>query len=87
MAVKLHRCSTMRVKGPHPRWQVQKTLDEHGVEHRVVRHPAFRRARRKDYIAPTGQKPCPAIGLEDGTVPQERSKNLVARIHDGRLCA
>jgi len=87
MPVKLHRCSTMWVKGPHPCWQVQKALDEQGVDYEVVRHPAFPRGRRKDYIALTGQKLFPAIELDDGRVIREESKDLVARIHEGRLGA
>jgi len=85
MAVKLHRCSTMWIKGPHPCWQVQKALDEEGIPYEVVRHPAFPRGRRKEYIALTGQKLFPAIQLEDGTVIREESKEMVARIHEGRL--
>jgi glutathione S-transferase len=87
MPVKLHRCSTMWVKGPHPCWQVQKALDEQGIEYEVVRHPAFPRGRRKDYIALTGQKLFPAIELEDGRVIREESKALVERIHESRLGA
>jgi glutaredoxin len=85
MPVKLHRCSPMWAKGPHPCWQVQKALDEQGVDYEVVRHPAFPRGRRKDYIALTGQKLFPAIELEDGRVIREESKDLIARISEGRL--
>ncbi len=87
MAVKLHRCSTTWVKGPHPCWQVQKALDREGVDYEVVRHPAFPRGRRKDYIALTGQKLLPAIELEDGRVIREESRELVQRIRAGRLRA
>jgi glutathione S-transferase len=87
MAVKLHRCSTMWIKGPHPCWQVQKALDEQGVEYEVVRHPVFPRGRRKEYIALTGQKLFPAIQLEDGTAIREESRDLVARVRAGRLTA
>ncbi len=87
MAVKIHRCSTMWAKGPHPCWQVQKALDEQGIDYQVVRHPAFPRSRRKDYIALTGQKLFPAIELDDGRVIREESKDLVARIREGRLAA
>jgi glutathione S-transferase len=86
MPVKLHRCSTLWIKGPHPCWQVQKALDEQGVEYEVVRHPVLRR-RRKDYIALTGQKLFPAIELQDGRVIREQSKDLAARIREGRLSA
>jgi glutathione S-transferase len=87
MPVKLHRCSTMWVKGPHPCWQVQKALDEQGIEYEVVRHPAFPRGRRKEYIALTGQKLFPAIELEDGRVVREDSSVLAERIREGRLSA
>jgi glutathione S-transferase len=85
MAVKLHRCATMWIKGSHPCWQVQQALDEEGVDYEVVRHPAFPRGRRKEYIALTGQKLFPALELEDGSVVKEESEDLVARIHEGRL--
>ena len=85
MAVKLHRCATMWVKGPHPCWQIQKALDDAGVEYELIKHPAFPRGRRKDYIALTGQKLLPAIELEDGTILREQSKDLAARISEGGL--
>ena len=87
MAVKLHRCSTTWIKGRHPCWQVQRALEEQGIDHEVVRHPAFPRGRRKDYIALTGQRLFPAIELEDGRVIREESKDLAARIREGRLSA
>jgi glutathione S-transferase len=85
MTVKLHRCSTMWIKGPHPCWQVQKALDEAGIPYEVVQHPAFPRGRRKEYVALTGQNKLPAIGFEDGRVLREESKALAARIREGRL--
>ena len=36
MAVKLHRCRNLWVKGPHPCWKVQKALDDAGVNYEVV---------------------------------------------------
>jgi hypothetical protein len=86
MAVKLHRCTGTLIKGPHPCWQVQKALDEAGVDYEVVKHP-FLRGRRKDYIARTGQAKLPAIELEDGTMIREESKDLAARVREGRLTA
>jgi glutathione S-transferase len=85
MAIKLHRCSGLWVKGPHPCWQVQKALDEKGVDYEVVKHPVFPRGRRKDYIALTGQAKLPAIQFEDGRVLREESSDLAARIREGRL--
>ena len=86
MAVKLHRCSTTWIKGPHPCWKVQKALEESGVEYEVVKHPV-RRSKRDEYVALTGQKLYPAVELEDGRVIREESKDLVARIREGRLSA
>ena len=86
MAVRLHRCSTTWIKGPHPCWKVQKALDQAGVEYEVVKHPV-RRSKRDEYVALTGQRLYPAIELEDGRVIREESKDLVARISEGRLSA
>jgi len=86
MAVKLHRCPTMWIKGPHPCWKVQKALEEQGIDYEVVKHPV-RRGRRTNYLALTGQKLFPAIELEDGRVIREESKDLAARIREGRLGA
>lgn len=85
MAVKLHRCSLMWVKGPHPCWKVQQALDEAGMSYQVVPHPPFPRGRRKDYIKLTGQNLLPAIQLEDGTIIQRQSKEMVAMIAAGTL--
>ena len=99
MPVKLHRCGTMWLKiGAHPCWRVQKALDEAGVEYEVIEHPqsltraalAIRQvslcvAASPDYIELTGQTALPAIELEDGTVIREGSKDLAARIREGRL--
>ena len=86
MAVKLHRCSNMWVKiGAHPCWKVQKALDDAGITYEVVKHPAFPRSRRTRLRELTGQQLLPAIELEDGTVIREESKDLAARIRDGRL--
>lgn len=87
MAVKLHRCSTMWLKvGAHPCWKVQKALDDAGVEYEVVKHPV-RRGKRDEFEKLSGQKVLPAIELEDGTVIREQSKDLAARIEEGRLRA
>lgn len=87
MAVKLHRCSNTWVKiGAHPCWKVQKALDEAEVDYEVVKHPAFPRSKRTAYMELTGgEKALPAIQLEDGTVIREESKDLVARVQEGRL--
>lgn len=99
MPVKLHRCGTMWLKiGAHPCWRVQKALDEAGVAYEVIEHPqsltgaalAIRQvslcvAPSPDYVELTGQTALPTIELEDGTVIRERSKDLAARIREGRL--
>jgi glutathione S-transferase len=89
MAVKLHRCTGTWVKiDGHPCWRVQKALDESGVEYEVVEHPVFPRSRRRAYRELTGgESALPAIELEDGTVIREESKDLAARIREGRLSA
>jgi len=85
MAVKLHRCSNIWVKiGGHPCWRVQKALDEKGIEYEVVKHSP-RRGKRDEYVQLTGQKLLPAIELKDGTIIREESKDLAARIREGRL--
>jgi glutathione S-transferase len=86
MAIKLHRCSTMWIKGPHPCWKVQKALDDAGIEYVVVKGPV-RRSKRDDYVQLTGQKLYPAIELEDGTVIRRDSKEMVAMIESGEIKA
>jgi Glutathione S-transferase, N-terminal domain len=86
MAVKLHRCSNLWVKiGGHPCWRVQKALDESGTEYEIVKHPAFPRSKRTEYKELAGTDRLPAIELEDGTVIREESKDLAARVREGRL--
>jgi glutathione S-transferase len=87
MAVKLHRCSTMWLKiDGHPCWRVQKALDEAEVEYEVAKEP-HRRSKRTEVEEKTGQKALPAIELEDGRWIREDSKDLAARIKEGRLRA
>jgi glutaredoxin len=86
MTVKFHRCSNEWVKiGGHPCWRVQKALDESGVDYEMVKHPAFPRSKRAEYIELAGTDRLPAIELEDGTIIREDSKELAARIREGRL--
>jgi hypothetical protein len=49
--------------------------------------PCSPRWNRDDYERLTGQKLLPAIEFENGTVLREESKDLVARIKEGRLQA
>jgi hypothetical protein len=85
MAVKLHRCSVMWARGPHPCWKVQHALDDAGIPYEVVKHPPFPRSRRGELEAKTGQRKLPAIEFEDGTTLREESKDLAARIRAGQL--
>ncbi len=87
MTVKLHRCSTHWIKGPHPCWQVQKALDETNTAYETVEHPVFPRGRRKAYIALTGQSKLPAIEFEDGSWYRDESERMVKRILAGELRA
>ena len=85
MAVKLHRCSSMWVKiDGHPCWRVQKALDEQGVEYEVVKGP-LRRGKRDDLERLSGQRAYPVIEFEDGSTYRAESKEMAARIRDGKL--
>ena len=86
MTVKIHRCSTMFIKGPHPCWKVQKALEDAGIDYEVVKHPV-RRSKRDEYVKLTGQKLYPAIELEDGTVIRRESAELVEMIKSGQIGA
>ena len=83
MAVKLHRCVNVWVKGPHPCWKVQKALDDAGVNYEVVKEKWF--AGRPETVDRTGQKQFPWIEFEDGSVYREESKDMAARIREGKL--
>jgi glutathione S-transferase len=83
MAVKLHRCSLMWVKiGAHPCWNVQKALEEQGVDYEVVKGPL---RNRSDVEAISGQKKYPVIEFEDGQVYREESAEMAERIRAGKL--
>jgi hypothetical protein len=83
MAVKLHRCKHLWVKGPHPCWQVQKALDEAGAENEVVEEKWF--GDRPPTVQATGQKRFPWIEFEDGSVYREESKDMAKRVREGKL--
>jgi glutathione S-transferase len=85
MAVKLHRCSVMWARGPHPCWKVQHALDEAGIPYEIVKHPPFPRGRRSDLEAKSGQRKLPVIEFEDGTTLREESRDLAARVPAGQL--
>ncbi len=85
MAIKLHRCSNVWVKFEgHPCWRVQKALDEAGIAYEVDRMPVAR-WNRGDTEQRTGQKKYPWIEFDDGSIYREESKDMVARIRDGKL--
>jgi glutaredoxin len=85
MPVKLHRCSNLWVKlGGHPCWRVQKALDEQGVDYEVVPGPV-RGGKRDELEQLSGQRKYPVIEFEDGSIYREESKEMAARIRDGKL--
>lgn len=85
MAVKLHRCSLMWFKlDMHPCWRVQKALDEQGIDYEVVKGPASR-GKRDELEAKSGQRKYPTIEFEDGSTYRAESKDMAARIREGRL--
>jgi hypothetical protein len=86
MAVTLHRCplTFVRTKG-HGCWQVEKALQDAGVEYRPATRWGLPRSRRTDIIAGTGQAMMPAIQFEDGSWYREESKSMVTRIQSGKL--
>jgi glutathione S-transferase len=83
MAIKLHRCKNLWVKGPHPCWQVQKALEEAGVEYEIVQEKWF--GPREPTVEKTGDRKFPWIEFEDGSVYREESKDMARRIRDGKL--
>ena len=85
MAVKLHRCSFMFLKlDGHACHRVQKALDEQGIDYEVVKEPA-RRGARTEVERISGQRVLPVIEFEDGTGYRAESKEMAARIREGRL--
>jgi glutaredoxin len=85
MAVKLHRCSTMWLKiNGHPCWKVQKALDEQGIDYEVVKGP-LSRGKRDELDQKSGQRKYPVIEFEDGSTYRDESKEMAAKIRDGRL--
>src|SRR5256714_6700379 len=83
MAVKLHRCKNIWIKGPHPCWTVQKALDAEGIDYEVVKEPWW--GERENVVRLSGQRKYPVIEFEDGSVYREESKDMAARIRAGKL--
>jgi hypothetical protein len=71
--------------GTHPCWNVQKALDEQGIDYEVVPGPWLSRKKRTAVIAGTGQSAYPAIEFEDGSWYREQSKDMVRTIREGTL--
>lgn len=85
MAVKLHRCSLMFVKGNfHPCSKVQKALDEQGIEYEVVKGPLLP-GKRSELEQLSGQNKYPVIEFEDGTTYRAESGEMAAKIRAGEL--
>ena len=84
MAIKLHTCGNTWIKGPHPCWQVKKALITEGIEFEEVGEP-LRRSKRDDLEKLSGQRMLPVIEFEDGTAYRDESKNMKAKILDGKL--
>ena len=85
MAIKLYRCSNLWAKlGAHPCWNVQKALDEQGIDYELVKGPLFRR-NRNELERLSGQRLYPVIQFEDGKVYREESKAMAERIRAGKL--
>ena len=86
MSVKLHRCPNMwvKVKG-HPCWNVQKALDDQGIDYEVVPGPWPSRKKRAAVIAGTGKPLYPAIEFDDGSWYREESKDMERTIRAGNL--
>lgn len=83
MAIKLHRCRNLGVKGPHPCWKVQKALDDKGINYEIVVEKWF--GPREETVSRTGQKKFPWIEFEDGSVYRAESKDMAQRIGEGKL--
>jgi glutathione S-transferase len=85
MAIRLHRCPLGFIKtNGHGCWQVQKALDEAGVDYELVKAPLLR-PKREEVKRLTGQEVVPVIEFEDGTALREEGKVLAERIRSGRL--
>jgi glutathione S-transferase len=64
--------------------EVQKALDEQGIQYEVVTGP-LRPSKRDDLERLSGQRKYPVIEFEDGSAYREESKDMAARISSGEL--
>ena len=84
MAVKFHRCSLTWLRADTCA-QVQRELDDAGIDYELVQHPCRPRSRRKEAERLSGQRRLTFFEFEDGTILREDSKDLRARIRAGSL--
>jgi glutathione S-transferase len=68
----------------HPCWRVQKALDDQGIDYELVKGP-LRRGKRDDLERVSDQRQYPVIEFEDGSAYRAESKEMAARIRDGKL--
>jgi glutathione S-transferase len=68
----------------HPCWRVQKALDESETDYDVVKAP-LARGKREEVKRLSGQNQLPVIEFADGSAYREESKDMAARIRQGRL--
>jgi glutathione S-transferase len=88
MAVKLHRCPLLWLRGDwHPCHRVQKALDDAGIDYEIVKEPTMPRGRRTEVKRLSGQLALPVIEFEDGTAYRDESADMAARIRAGKLFA
>src|SRR5688500_17948559 len=84
--VTLHRCRVTFLKtDSHGCYQVQRALEEQGIEFDMVKTIALPRSRRKALVRDTGQVMLPAIAFADGSSYRAESVDMVAEIKAGRL--
>ena len=55
-----------------------------GIEYEVVKDPLFK-SKRDDLEKLSGQRQCPVIEFEDGSVYREESKAMAETIEAGKL--
>jgi hypothetical protein len=84
--VKLHRCPVTWYKAEsHGCWEVQKALEEQGIEYELVKSPILPRSRRKDVIRLTSQQLVPVIEFADGAGYRAASSEMAVRSRAGKL--
>jgi hypothetical protein len=62
---------------------VQSALDAAGVNYEIVKEKYL--GPREETVGRTGEKRFPWIEFEDGSVYREESKDMAARIREGKL--